>query len=745
MRKISKILTLVLAFAVMLCPLLTASAVDYDDSIYSSATLSADIAGEGKATLTLTVKTVEEINAIDFKINFSKGVTFNPETDTVAFGEASDDVLTKWSISTSYADGMLMVVAIDDEFLNCPVNYLTFDITFSVEDADDFELYLTKIYAVGVTAEDEVVPVFPCADTNSSGLIDLEVARIDCPNYFVNGFCEHNYRIEYVCDVVETDDYENPEVIQHLSTRKESYCTICGYTYTEYVQDYRYEVIEEPTCTKAGYSVYACEYCGFHVGGDYDIEPLGHNYVDGVCENCSQPKPTVTYTVDGTTLTISGEGTTGSYGKYFSNENGSLTELQAPWYEKVATNYGGYVCYDWECGFVIPDILKYDVVISNGITSIGSYILDGTLYEYFNYTGPDDYDHEHHTCYDADFNSITIPASVTYIDPEAFVNCDGLIIKGYSGTYAETYALENGYTFEALGRPELSFKSASLSLQSNLAFNFKVDSALFAAGAYENPYVVFNMNGKEVKVDTYTVDGDRYVFTLKGITPDKMKDTVTATLYATYEGVEYTAVKEYSIKEYCYNMLSQFAENTSLRTLIVDLLNYGAASQMYSGYNTDNLVNADLTAEQSSWGSTDVTLNDALNTKFKTIENATAYWKGAGITLLESVAMRLQFRADSIDGLTVNITTATGEWNITSEDFIRSGDYYYVMFDKLGADKMSEEVYMTVMKDDKAVSNTAKYSIESYAYAKQNDSDSNLANLVKAMMRYGNSAKNYNG
>ena len=56
---------------------------------------------------------------------------------------------------------------------------------------------------------------------------------------------------------------------------------------------------------------------------------------------------------------------------------------------------------------------------------------------------------------------------------------------------------------------------------------------------------------------------------------------------------------------------------------------------------------------------------------------------------------------------------------------------------------MSEEVYMTVMKDGVAVSNTARYSIESYAYVKQNDSNNKLVNLVKAMMRYGHSAKNY--
>ena len=450
-------------------------------------------------------------------------------------------------------------------------------------------------------------------------------------------------------------------------------------------------------------------------------------------------KPDIKYDVDGTVLTISGEGILGNYS----------SSVQAPWYMDIKTEYGGYECFSEECdGIDYVTTAKYDVIISEGITSIGSYAFDGSVYVTHPFF-PDYPDvmgyHVHELIRDADFTSVQIPASVTYIAPDAFVECDGMVIKGYSGTYAETFANENGYTFESLGKyvPELYFKSASVTLQNSLAFNFKVDSALFTEGAYENPYVVFNMNGKEVKVDTYTVDGDKYVFTLLGISPDKMNDNITATLYAAFEGEEYTAVKEYSVAEYCYNMLAQYSNNETLRTLIVDLLNYGAASQIYSGYNTENLANADLTAEQSVWGSEDVTLNNALDTKYEIVDNATVTWKGAGLTLLENVEMRLYFRAESIDGLSVNVKTADNEWNIAGENFVKSGNYYYVVFDKFGADKMSENIYITVMKDGKKVSNTARYSIESYACAKQNDSNNKLVNLVKAMMRYGNSAKNY--
>ena len=56
---------------------------------------------------------------------------------------------------------------------------------------------------------------------------------------------------------------------------------------------------------------------------------------------------------------------------------------------------------------------------------------------------------------------------------------------------------------------------------------------------------------------------------------------------------------------------------------------------------------------------------------------------------------------------------------------------------------MSEEVYLTVYDGETAVSNTLRYSIESYAYAKAGGSDTLLSDLVIAMMKYGNAAYNY--
>ena len=291
------------------------------------------------------------------------------------------------------------------------------------------------------------------------------------------------------------------------------------------------------------------------------------------------------------------------------------------------------------------------------------------------------------------------------------------------------------------------FKGASLSLQHNLAINYKVDKSLFDTVGYTNPYVVFEIGDKKTTVKAYAVEGDRCVFRFRNIAPNQMNDTIYATLYATYNGVEYASeTKEYIVAEYCYSTLNKYAADdyAELRTLLVDLLHYGAQSQLYTKYNVDNLVNANLTETQLAWGTAEEpTLTNSLNTAYETVENPLITWKGASLNLNDSVSMRFKFITEDIDGLSLKITSDTNEWNITANNFVLEYGVYSVRFSGLNAGQMSEKVYLTMYKDGVAVSNTVCYSIESYAYSKQDSTIEHLSDLVKAMMKYGNSAHSY--
>lgn len=56
---------------------------------------------------------------------------------------------------------------------------------------------------------------------------------------------------------------------------------------------------------------------------------------------------------------------------------------------------------------------------------------------------------------------------------------------------------------------------------------------------------------------------------------------------------------------------------------------------------------------------------------------------------------------------------------------------------------MRKTIYATVMKGNKAVSNTYRYSIESYVASMKDRYGEKMDNLLDAMMRYGDSAAKY--
>jgi hypothetical protein len=293
--------------------------------------------------------------------------------------------------------------------------------------------------------------------------------------------------------------------------------------------------------------------------------------------------------------------------------------------------------------------------------------------------------------------------------------------------------------------PQLKFYGANVMLQTNLAIGYGVRKT--QVDAYDSVYLKCVMNGVETIVEEYVVSGGVYYFYFRGIAPRSVGDEVVAQFYGIKNGVEYSSTeRSYSILEYCQNSLNKISSKTPLGTLLVDLLNYGTAMQTYTKYKTKEPVNGILTDTQKSWGTaTDRTLETALDAKYEVIDNPQVSWRGAGLTLNETVAIRYLIAPKAgvdVSRLTLKVKMATGaETIITSDLFTDKGNgTYEIYFDQMNASQMSEMVYATVCMDGVPVSNTARYSVESYAYTNQNSTDTNLAKLVKAMIRYGDSA-----
>ena len=295
----------------------------------------------------------------------------------------------------------------------------------------------------------------------------------------------------------------------------------------------------------------------------------------------------------------------------------------------------------------------------------------------------------------------------------------------------------------------LKISTVSLSLESSITMNFKVLKTDLED--FENPYVVFTCEGDELTVTEYKEQGEYYVFSYPGISPQLMNDEVNAVLYATYsnDGEVYNSpAKAMSVREYAYTLLERYssADYAELRTLLVDLLNYGAAAQTYVGYQTEELVNADLTDEQRSWGTNDEPeFENIRDYHYATIDSPASEWLGSGLVLNNSVTIRAKFSAEDIENKTVVITCGNGEFTYSKDDFVKAEDgNYYVYCDELFANEMSKEILLTVYDNGIQYSDTMRFSIESYAKLVHDSyAGTALDDLTTAMMRYGRSAEAY--
>lgn len=290
-----------------------------------------------------------------------------------------------------------------------------------------------------------------------------------------------------------------------------------------------------------------------------------------------------------------------------------------------------------------------------------------------------------------------------------------------------------------------AFCGKSISLQDDFSINFYVEKAVFADGVYTDPYVIFVFDGQQTGACAYTEKGAYYVFSFDGITPDKMGETVTATLYAEKsDGILVSDTASYTVADYCYEALKMDKTGDTMGRLLVDTLNFGAVCQQFRDSEATELVNAALTEEQQSWGSGEAVREPESCRDFGG-NNGSVKWHGVSALMSERVQMRVYFKAEDKTGLTVQAESISGQWVLTNEEIQEKDGVYYVDFPYLNPAQMDEKVSFTVYRDETQVSSTMHYSIASYVSVWMNKSDvrPEQLELVKAIIRYGDAAKAY--
>ena len=308
-------------------------------------------------------------------------------------------------------------------------------------------------------------------------------------------------------------------------------------------------------------------------------------------------------------------------------------------------------------------------------------------------------------------------------------------------------------TKEAPNTALLRRRGNALSLESSITLATYITKDV--VDYYDEVYAEFTRNGKTEKVypsdKTLTSNSTVYcIFDYTGISPQALGDNVSITFYGIKDGVTYNGnAYKYSATDYIKSTLNKPTSSAKLKTLLVDLVYYGEACQVYQNYKTDNLLTDILTDEQKAFHSTgDLNLTNIKNSKYSLCDNRLVKF-GTALRLNNSVKMAIAMNMTNVtlEELSLKVKkgsrTMTYSYSKNPENFGKGKDgYWYFYFDGVYANQMSDEVFITAYKGSEQVSYTLKYSVESYAAIV---TDAKIKAVTDAMMRYGNSAKAYVG
>ncbi len=344
---------------------------------------------------------------------------------------------------------------------------------------------------------------------------------------------------------------------------------------------------------------------------------------------------------------------------------------------------------------------------------------------------------------------ITLLADIT--DEVAVAKVVSIIKNGFTANVvaADGYELiesDDAYNvYTAVTKFDLS--GVTMTLGASLSLDFAVNtSKLTGTDNYAQMTIVY-ADGRPsdtliVPQSEWTVySGKIYTAKFVGMTAKQMNDVVTAVVYNA-NGQVVSNPKSDSIETYAVRMLNgSAASNKKLRSVYVDMLNYGAAAQMQFSYDTANLANRNLTEAHQAWATTTVeTTNDRIS--------GTGY-AGTTLTLESAIQLDLVFNNSTVGSNYANLYAIATyadhygnakEIRIEGSDFIKySSKLCQISITGMAVADYKALVTCTVYKADGTKITSAADSIGSYA----NRNSASLGATVDTIVKFGASSYNY--
>ena len=305
---------------------------------------------------------------------------------------------------------------------------------------------------------------------------------------------------------------------------------------------------------------------------------------------------------------------------------------------------------------------------------------------------------------------------------------------------------------------------SSLDLGNDLTMRFRVREDLLTDYDISTAYLVVERDVyatgaaaatvQTTTVTDYTVADGRLIFAYPGISAAQMNDAIRATLHVKdADGKEYVSpVLNTSVAAYLDALLQAYASDTNLLSLVMDMVNYGTAAQIYYDRHADAPVKEAFESFQTYAGYASADLKTALEDLSGTISNGNAsatITQGLDLSTRVGITYKVTLPAD-VNAADARLVVKDAEGNelesfdLSSGTVDSKGRYCVTFFGSTSRD-MRRVVCATVMAEGEAISDTCTYSISSYAHAIANTPGmpEALVNLTRLMVIYGDSAEAY--
>ncbi len=304
--------------------------------------------------------------------------------------------------------------------------------------------------------------------------------------------------------------------------------------------------------------------------------------------------------------------------------------------------------------------------------------------------------------------------------------------------------------YEEAEEEELKIDYASVTIGTNLQMNYYV-SGFDSAKDY---YMVFTMNGIASERIAGRVEGKYLVFTYSNIAPQCMGDNISASLYMGDDETVLLTMESYSVKAYAEQLIATKGDDEKLMDIVADMLRYGAAAQIYRKYKVTELVTDNLNTGSLDFdlmGSTATPTEDdndrTISPELETMPETDTF-VSAGVRFDYDNKVFVKLKTDDIAKISLTVDgVAVDMANVIS---LGGGNYVYYT-DGVDATEF-DKIFTVKMYVNGTLTQTLTYSVNSYAYAMCGDLTvgdeaelAPIARLVRALYRYGLSAKNYVG